>query len=108
LKKEDGRIDWRRSAAQIHNQVRGMQPWPGADSVFRGSALHIWRARPTDGGATHPPGTAVRTRPLLVACGEGSLELVEVQMEGRKRMSASDFVNGQRLVENEVIGEVPV
>jgi methionyl-tRNA formyltransferase len=108
LKKEDGRIDWRRSAAQIHNQVRGMQPWPGADSVFRGSALHIWRARPTDGGATHPPGTAVRTQPLLVACGEGSLELVEVQMEGRKRMSASDFVNGQRLVENEVIGEVPV
>jgi methionyl-tRNA formyltransferase len=58
LKKEDGRIDWSRSAAQIHNQVRGMQPWPGAYSIFRGAALHVWRARPTEAGAGHPPGAA--------------------------------------------------
>jgi len=106
LKKEDGRIDWSRSAAQIHNQVRGMQPWPGAYSSFRGAALHVWRARPTDGGAGHPPGALVRIKPLLVACGEGALELIAVQMEGRKRMPAADFANGQRLVENEVLGPV--
>jgi len=106
LKKEDGRIDWNRSAAQIHNQVRGMQPWPGAYSTFRGAALHVWRARPAETGAAHPPGVVVRIKPLLVACGEGALELIEVQMEGRKRMPAADFVNGQRLAENEIIGPV--
>ena len=107
LKKEDGRIDWRRSAVQIHNQVRGMQPWPGAYSIFRGGSLHIWCARPTE-AAGHPPGTLLRIKPLLVACRVGALELIEVQMEGRKRMPAADFANGQRLVENEVLGEVSV
>jgi len=107
LKKEDGRIDWRRSAVQIHNQVRGMQPWPGAYSIFRGGSLHIWCARPTE-AAGHPPGTLLRIKPLLVAFRVGALELIEVQMEGRKRMPAADFANGQRLVENEVLGEVSV
>ena len=106
LKKEDGRIDWIRSAAQIHNQVRGMQPWPGAYSSFRGGALHLWRARPVEAGAGHSPGTLFRIKPLLVACGAGALELIEVQMEGRKRMPAADFANGQRLVENEILGSV--
>jgi len=108
LKKEDGRIDWNRSAARIHNQVRGMQPWPGAYTIFRGGALHVWRARPADGVVGGAPGTLVRIKPPAVACGEGLLELVEVQMEGRKRMSAADFANGQRLVENEVLGGTPV
>ncbi len=108
LKKEDGRIDWSRSAVQIHNQVRGMQPWPGAYSSFRGAALHVWRAQPTEAGTGHPPGALVRIKPPAVACGAGALELIEVQMEGRKRMPAADFANGQRLLENEILGEVPV
>ena len=108
LKKEDGCIDWSRSALQIHNQVRGMQPWPGAYSSFRGAALHVWRGRPAEVSAGHPPGALIRIKPLLVACGVGALELIEVQMEGRKRMPAADFANGQRLVENEILGEVPV
>lgn len=106
LKKEDGRIDWSRPAVQIHNQIRGMQPWPGAYAGFRGAALHVWRARPADAGAGHPPGTLVCLKPLVAACGAGALELIEVQMEGRKRMAAADFANGQRLVENEVLGSV--
>jgi methionyl-tRNA formyltransferase len=107
LKKEDGRIDWRRSAQAIHNQVRGMQPWPGAYSTFRGAALHVWRARPVEvaGGV---PGTLASVKPLRVACGAGALELVEVQMEGRKRMPGADFANGHRLIENEMLGELPV
>ena len=108
LKKEDGRIDWTRPAVRIHDQVRGMQPWPGAYSIFRGAALHVWRARPIEAGAGHPPGALVRIKPLLVACGVGALELIEVQMEGRKRMPAADFANGQRLVENEILGDVQV
>ncbi len=108
LKKEDGRIDWSRSAAEIHNQVRGMQPWPGAYTTFRGAALHVWRARPVDAGVGHTPGALKSIKPPVVACGTSALELIEVQMEGRKRMAAADFANGHRLVENEMLGEIPV
>ncbi len=104
LKKEDGIIDWRQPAAAIHNRVRGLQPWPGASTSFRGQRLHIWRSRPhPDPGAE--PGRFAGLKPPLVGCGTGSLELVEVQMEGRKRMPAADFVNGQRLTDNDRLGE---
>jgi methionyl-tRNA formyltransferase len=102
LKKEDGMIDWSQPAAAIHNRVRGLQPWPGASTVFRGQTLHIWRARRLD--ATGAPGRLRSVKPPVVGCGEGALELVEVQLEGRKRMAASDFANGQRLAENEELG----
>lgn len=104
LKKEDGAIDWTRPAASIHNRVRGLQPWPGASTVFRGQALHIWRSRAfAEGGAA--PGRFATLKPPVVGCGEGSLELLEVQMEGRKRMAGAAFVNGQRLTENDKLGE---
>jgi methionyl-tRNA formyltransferase len=105
LKKEDGVIDWTQPAAAIHNRVRGLQPWPGAQTVFRGRPLQVWKSRvgPADvGGAA---GSVIGSRPLLVRCGEGSLELLEVQMEGRKRISAVEFANGNRLTENEKLGE---
>ncbi|HMD70169.1 MAG TPA: methionyl-tRNA formyltransferase [Bryobacteraceae bacterium] len=106
LKKEDGRIDWTRPAAAIHNQVRGLQPSPGAYTRFRGQTLHVRRARVADAAkAGAAPGTVAGVRPPAVACGEGALELIEVQSEGRKRVSAADFANGQRLMENEVLGE---
>jgi len=106
LKKEDGAIDWSQPAAAIHNRVRGLQPWPGAYTTFRGHALHIWRAAlaaPGSGGQR--PGKIAGLRPLVVACGSGALELLEVQLEGRKRMPAADFANGQRLTENDSLGE---
>jgi methionyl-tRNA formyltransferase len=105
LKKEDGRIDWRRPAAAIHNQVRGLQPWPGAYTGFREQTLHVWKAGVRDqGSGIRDAGTVLRLRPLTVQCGDGALELVEVQLEGRKRIPASDFVNGQRVTENESLG----
>jgi methionyl-tRNA formyltransferase len=103
LKKEDGRIDWSQTAQSIHNRVRGLQPWPGAQTTFRGLPLLIWKSRVAAGSGT--PGTTLTTRPLTVATGQSALELLEVQMEGRKRMGAADFVNGQRLTENELLGE---
>jgi methionyl-tRNA formyltransferase len=107
LKKEDGRIDWRQPAAAIHNRVRGLQPWPGASTTWRGQALHIWRSRPVAAPAAEP-GALASVRPLVVRTGDGGLELLEVQLEGRKRMPAADFANGHRLVENERLGEIPV
>ncbi len=109
LKKEDGLIDWRRSAESIHNLVRGMQPWPGAFTTFRGQTLRIWRTRLAPGSEPRPLGSGsfLRLNPLTVACGAGALELIEVQLEGRRRMSAADFANGQRIAELNILGEPP-
>jgi len=104
LKKEDGLISWSVSAAAVHNRVRGLEPWPGAYTRFRGQTLHIWRSRLHEGGQGRP-GRFAGLKPPRVWCGAGSLELVEVQLEGRKRMAAADFANGQRLSEHDYLGE---
>ncbi len=121
LKKEDGAIDWSQPAQTIHNRVRGLQPWPGAQTGFRSVPLHVWKTKilplvnenksPTGGSGadqgvrpTYSPGQFVSLKPLVVACGEGGLELLEVQLEGRKRISAADFANGQRLTDNDILG----
>jgi len=107
LKKEDGRIDWALPAEAIHNRVRGFQPWPGAYTAFRGQTLRIWRSHPAAASclAGLAAGRLSAATPLVVSCGRGALELIEVQLEGRRRMSAADFANGHRLTENDVLGE---
>jgi methionyl-tRNA formyltransferase len=107
LKKEDGLIDWTRPADQIHNRVRGFQPWPGCYTGFRGQLLHIWRTRPA-GAMDGAPGSLHPSKNRLVAaCGCGSgLELLEVQVEGRKRVDAAAFLNGHRVMQNELLGEM--
>jgi methionyl-tRNA formyltransferase len=109
LKKEDGRIDWTFPAEAIHNRVRGFQPWPGAYTAFRGGALRIWRSRPVAASclAGFAAGQLASLTPLVVSCGSGALELIEVQLEGRRRMSAADFANGHRLTDNDFLGEPP-
>jgi methionyl-tRNA formyltransferase len=104
LKKEDGHIDWSQPATAIHNRVRGLQPWPGAQTLFRGHTLSIWKSRVAEGGGA--PGTVLSMRPLLIATGDGALELQEVQLEGRKRMSADAFVNGHRMTPDDKLGEI--
>jgi methionyl-tRNA formyltransferase len=104
LRKEDGRIDFQRSATEIWNRLRGFQPWPGAFTEFRGKNLHLWSARPLD--VDIPTGTICMEGHLpLVGCGAHSaLELIEVQVEGKKRMLAQDFVNGYRPYNGEALG----
>jgi methionyl-tRNA formyltransferase len=107
LKKEDGLIDWSVSALRVHNRARGLQPWPGAYTTFRGHTLHLWKTRPQLRGTAHPgPGRFLTLKPPVVCCGEGALELIEVQLEGRKRIAGADFVNGQRLSDNELLGDL--
>jgi len=107
LKKEDGLLDWRRSAAEIHNRVRGFAPWPGAYTRFRGRGLQILRTRPSPVRIPAAPGSLHLRKPALLACcGQGeTIEFVELQPEGRKPMAASDFLNGYRVAENEQLGE---
>ena len=109
LKKEEGRIDWSWPAAKIFNRTRGFLPWPGAYSFFRGQMFHIWRSRVSSEAAAGRPGQLVAGKKrLFIVCGENTtLEPLEVQIEGRKRMPAESFLNGQRLNENENLGEEP-
>lgn len=94
LTKEMSAIDWTKPALTLHNQVRGLNPWPSAACRCQGKMLKIHTARPAS-GTNAAPGTVVSVAPLTVACGDGtSLELVEVQYEGGKRMPAADFLRG--------------
>ncbi len=106
LKKEDGLVEWTRPAREIVNRLRGFTPWPGCYTHLRGKAIEIASARAVSAG-TGKPGSAhpVRGR-LVVTCGEGTaLEILEVRMEGRKRVDAAAFQNGYHLMENELLGE---
>ncbi|MSO19845.1 MAG: methionyl-tRNA formyltransferase [Acidobacteria bacterium] len=109
LKKEDGLIDWAWSATRIYNRLRGFTPWPGIYTEFRNKRLVITSARPAvhaNSGAALPVGTIANgTEGVLVACGEQTiLQVVEVQLEGRRRMSAREFMNGAQITPGEQFG----
>jgi methionyl-tRNA formyltransferase len=107
LKKQDARIDWQWSARKIHCRARGFVPWPGVSTVFRDQAMQIWSCRVAQETPGGEPGSMHPQKPrLLVSCGEGTaLELLEVQLAGKKRMTAEAFLNGHRVAENELLGE---
>ena len=104
LKKEDGRIDFSRPATEILNRIRGFQPWPGAYTSIRGRNLQVRQARP--GNQSLPPAELlVEGDRLYAGCGRNTaIELVELQVEGKKQMSAHDFVNGYRVTPGEKLG----
>jgi methionyl-tRNA formyltransferase len=102
IKKEDGRIDWSRPARETFNRMRGFTPWPGCYGFARGLRLHAWRAAVVD-RALAPGELLVENRHLFAGCGQGSLELLEVQLEGKKRMDASSFLNGFNVQAGEVM-----
>ena len=105
LKKEDWKIDWSLNAHAIYNRIRGLQPWPGAFTSFRGKNCHVW-GKPAAGPAANLPGTIIMNGDeLVVACAAGTnLRLESVQLEGRKRVTAREFANGARLAQGERFG----
>lgn len=105
MKKEDGLIDWTRSAQQIKNQVRGMTPWPGAFSFLDDKLLKVYKVQTASGSGT--PGTVVAAGRdgIEVACGEGSLLIRELQLEGKKRMAAGDFLAGFKVQPGVLLGK---
>jgi methionyl-tRNA formyltransferase len=100
LKKEDGRIDWFLPAPQIYNRIRGLQPWPGAFTTFRGATCRIWGKPLKPIAAAGAPGIILPTQEdgLLVICGGSTvLHVEQVQIEGRNRISDREFMNGARI-----------
>ncbi len=92
---DDCRIDWTRSAQAVHNQIRGLSPYPGAFTEWQGTHIKVYRSRMA-AEVTPGPGVFFRagSNRLLAGCGNGTVEILELQPQGKKRMTASDFLNG--------------
>jgi methionyl-tRNA formyltransferase len=105
LKKEDGLILWQKSAREIHNQIHGMNPWPGCFIYFNGKLLKIFTAEIGDQEAKGTPGSIVEIskKGITVATGTGTLVLKEIQLEGKKRMPIEEFVKGQTIKDGDVL-----
>ena len=107
LQREDGRIDWSRTARQIYDRWRGFQPWPGAFTMFREKKLILHSVQVATGNACLPQGvpfgTIVRSGSrLLIVCGERTcLDVLEVQVEGKRRMTVQAFLNGVAFADGE-------
>lgn len=105
LKKDLGRIDWNLPARLIYDRIRGLDPWPGTFTYFRGQLCRIWgkpAEYPPSAPPTAPGSTLFDSDRLYAACADHSwLELAELQLEGRKRVAAAEFANGARLLPGE-------
>jgi methionyl-tRNA formyltransferase len=105
LKREDGLIDWALDARQIERRVRGFQPWPNAFTSYQGHRLVIWKAQALAAGDSFGEAGEIISAhgdALVVACGDQTaIRLLEVQPEGKRRMTARDFLNGAHLQKGE-------
>lgn len=105
LKREHEKLDWTWEAVKIYNRVRGMNPWPGAFTTFRDEQVKVWKIRLSDKKSSIGNDQAfdagrilaLSENGLLVAAGEGVLEIIEIQPAGKKKMTAHDFFNGRRV-----------
>ena len=100
LDKKIAKLDFTKPAAELHNLIRGLSPWPVAHTTCNGKLLKVHRAilhdRDGSSGRGNNPGAVIDRKKLIVACGQGSLELLEVQLEGGKRMIGEDFLRGRK------------
>ena len=97
LTKAMGLIDFTRSAKELDCFVRGMDPWPSAYTLLSGKTLKLWKVRAVEGGGKAGSVIEIGKESFTIACGEGAIEVLEVQLEGKKRMSAGDFLKGSTL-----------
>ncbi|MGA7219950.1 MAG: methionyl-tRNA formyltransferase [Candidatus Sulfotelmatobacter sp.] len=104
LKKEDGHIDFSRPADEIVNRMRGFQPWPGAYSTFRGKNLQIRKATAVRLSLSKAELQVDNDRLFAGCAGATAIELLELQLEGKKRTTAADFIRGYRLKSGEILG----
>ncbi len=108
LKKEDGVIDWEAGAYEIHNRIRGLQPWPSAFTYFGNKLLKIWHGLVINSSKDAEAGKIVDVdskRGILVQTGQDMLLITALQLEGKKKMSAAEFILGHRIKVGERLGK---
>ncbi|HBR51838.1 MAG TPA: methionyl-tRNA formyltransferase [Nitrospira sp.] len=110
LKKEDGLIDWTLSATSLTNRVRGLSPWPGAYTFLGDERWNIWKAVLQGTATSDTPGTivAVNKQSIVVATGDGLLEIREIQTANSKRMAVAQFLAGHRVTVGQQLGPPPI
>ena len=104
LTKAMGLIDFTKPAKELDCFVRGMDPWPSAYTLLAGKTLKLWKVRAVEGGGKAGSVIEIGKESFTIACGEGAIEVLEVQLEGKKRMSAGDFLKGSTLNKGQELG----
>ena len=105
LKKEDGKIDWEKSAQEIFHLIRGMNPWPGTFTRWREKTLKIFTGHVLKSRSKERPGTicSATSEGIEVATGEGSLLITEIQLQDRRRMEAGEFIRGNKIIPGTIL-----
>lgn len=106
LSREIGKVDWKCTAFEVHNKIRGLYSWPGAFTVLSGKTLKLHSSVLSDKKGNNIPGEVIENSDkLVIACGDNNcIEITELQLEGKKRMAADAFLNGYKLEKGAVLG----
>lgn len=106
MNKSLGNIDWKKSAIDIHNLVRGINPWPSAYTTYEGQTMKIWKTKVIDKNSDKDPGTiiSVDKEGINVSTSEGILQIKEIQMAGKKRMEVPEYIKGNNINTDIILG----
>lgn len=107
MQKDTGLINWTKSAKEIHNLIRGTNPWPGAYSYYAGERMRVWKTEVSDdSGMGKKPGTIyeVGKDGLIVSTGSGILKILEIQFDSGKRMTVEEYIRGHKIDLGEILG----
>lgn len=106
IHKQDGLVDFRNPAICIERQIRAMNPWPGAVTAYDGQPMKLWQAEVEEASSAEPPGTilSATSKGLRVATGRGVLNITEIQMPGKKKMSVGDYIRGNNIEIKHILG----
>lgn len=106
MNKSLGNIDWNKSAIDIHNLVRGINPWPSAYTTYEGQTMKIWKTKVIDKNSDKDPGTiiSVDKEGINVSTSEGILQIKEIQISGKKRMEVPEYIKGNNINTDIILG----
>ncbi len=98
LSRDDGKIDWAKSAQEIYNQYRGLTPWPGVWTMWEGKRLKLLTITPSPVRGGTVGGVSVENEKIYISCGADAIEVLELQLEGKKPMEAKIFIQGYQRI----------